>query len=176
VGKALLLLIKRCKRLPSFTILSTQDLHTRLSGLFGDLLVAGYDVKNMYTELLHSTTLAALTAFFDYVATALGVTCVFVRKHGRHCRLSLHGRCGSKRYFKLSLRQLFDLAKLEMTTMVFSCAGQLLKQTVGLAMGGYCSPGLAIIVCMMYERAWCCTSTAERFTLHSWWQCAMWMI
>jgi hypothetical protein len=25
--------------------------------LFGDLLVAGYDVKNMYTELLHSTTL-----------------------------------------------------------------------------------------------------------------------
>jgi hypothetical protein len=42
-----------------------------------------------------------------------------------------------------------------MTTMVFSCAGQLLKQTVGLAMGGYCSPGLAIIVCMMHERAWC---------------------
>jgi hypothetical protein len=153
-GRALLLFIKRSERLRSFTILSTQGLHRRLSDVQGDVKVAGYDVKNMYTELLHSTSLGALQQFLDFVEHSLHITHVFVRKHGRKCQLSLHGNCGSQRYFKLTLRQIFDLAKLEMTSMAFTCAGQLLLQTVGLAMGGYCSPGMAIIVCMMHERAW----------------------
>jgi hypothetical protein len=151
-GRALLLLIKRSERLRSFTILSTKDLHHRLSIVKGDVQVAGYDVKNMYTELLHSTSLGALQQFLDFVEHNLHITHVFVRKHGRKCRLSLHGNCSNRRYFKLTLRQIFDLAKLEMTNMAFSCAGQLLLQTVGLAMGGYCSPGMAIIVCMMAVR------------------------
>ena len=55
--------------------------------------------------------------FLDFVEHTLHITHVFVRKHGRKCQLSLHGNCSSRRYFKLTLRQIFDLAKLEMTSM-----------------------------------------------------------
>ena len=41
--------------------------------------------------------------------------------------------------------------------MMFVCSGRILHQKIGLAMGGFCSPALAIIVCMMHEHSgnWC---------------------
>jgi hypothetical protein len=46
-GRALLLLIKRSERSWYLKISSTQDMHSCLSGVQGDVQLAGYDVKNM---------------------------------------------------------------------------------------------------------------------------------
>lgn len=49
--------------------------------------------------------------------------------------------------------------------MMFQCAGVVLQQKVGLAMGGFCSPALAMIVCMMHEHSWSMSRSVRPHTV-----------
>jgi hypothetical protein len=157
-GKALMLLVKRCK-LMSFNITTPAQLQQKFASVpvTPDAVLVGFDVKNMYTELKHATALSSLRLFLDHLSSR-GVRVVYVRKRGTRVVVSTHGNCGPKRYHALTLHQLYELAKLEMESMAFLCSGSLLVQTTGLAMGGYCSPGLAVILCIIHEYMWlsCC--------------------
>lgn len=67
-GEALLLLLKRSRLCGAFNILTVDDLHAAMDRVSGSaILLAGYDVKNMYTELRYHT----LTALRDYLTMSL---------------------------------------------------------------------------------------------------------
>lgn len=108
----------------------------------------GFDVKQLFTELTHADVREALAEFLQKVKDA-GVKYVFVEKRGRGSQIRQPKDPG--RWTRLSLKQIYDVVCCELEHMFFRCGTVILKQTVGLAMGGYGSPILACLVLSMAE-------------------------
>jgi hypothetical protein len=119
-----------------------------------NLIGVSFDIKNMYTELRHCDILNALWWLLQESRKQFKYQSVIVQKKGRQ------GVCFGKNsdtsvFVTVKIKKLFNLAKFELENMFFKVGCDvIMKQTVGLAMGGFQSPSLAMILAAVSEHRW----------------------
>ena len=105
-----------------------------------DFVLPTLDVSNLYTELPHADIFYAVTQFFYMLSSHPADVYVSIDKHIRGCACS--GRSKNKHFLVLSHQQILQAVYFEMTNNFFTLgADVLLHQIMGVAMGGYLSPG-----------------------------------
>ena len=129
------------------------------------LSVFGHDIKEMYTKLLHDRTRDALHWLVSRVQEQHVCNVLSVKRRGR--RGVMWGRNGNSRiYATVTLQQLTQIAiyELEHTFIKVGCV--FMWQQVGLAMGGFNSPPLAVITCAVAEYHWLRSLGADAKLVH----------
>jgi hypothetical protein len=107
----------------------------------------------MYTDMRHEKIIAALQWLVQLVEQQQGCVVLSVRRRGRGG--VRWGRNGNSRlYTTVTLHQLVDIARYELEHAIFRVGSVFLWQQVGLAMGGFNSPPLAVIACAVDEYNW----------------------
>lgn len=123
--------------------------------------VFGHDVKQMFTELRHERTIAALMWVVDRAEQQHGGNVLAVKRRGRKgVRWGRHGN--SRQYATVTLQQLVHIARYELEHTFVKVGCVFMWQQIGLAMGGFNSPPLAVITCAVYEYNWLCSLGADR--------------
>ena len=162
-SRCLMFLLNACTHLKHFTLPTTQhfipmfynnllkttretihDEHALL-----DFMSHSFDVKNMYTELPHTSIVNAIRWLLGEAQST---------RYGRHRRVhcSRNGRLGvsfasSGGHVSLSFNQLLQFVLFDLENVFFTLGAILLKQINGIPMGSPTSPALAIIVCAHAE-------------------------
>lgn len=155
-GRAWIFILSKV-RLKHFNILATKDLKMFAQCVdrwatdgFGDVVGVTFDVKNMYTELDHSDILRAL----DWILEKFGKKSVVVKKLGRR-GVSYGPNRDKKLAVTLPMAELRRMAEYELKNMYFRVGNDvILQQVKGVAMGGFQSPGMAMIVAAYSEYCW----------------------
>jgi hypothetical protein len=113
-----------------------------------------FDVKNMFTELKHEHVLSALSFLVHRTSARYHCRAVTVSKKGEK-KAWLGKSPGRMSCITYSFRTLLQLAKFELDNTYFKVGTSvILQQKIGLSMGGYLSPPLAMIVAMVAEYKW----------------------
>lgn len=115
--------------------------------------VVGHDVKEMYTKLQHGRIVDALMWVVEKVEQQQGRRVLSVRRRGR--RGVQWGRAADSRACaSVTLQQLVEIARFELENTFIKVGCVFMWQQVGLAMGGFNSPPLAVITCAVDEYHW----------------------
>lgn len=115
--------------------------------------VYGHDVKQMYTDMPHDRVVAALHWLVERVRQQQSGVVLSVKRRGRG-GVRWGRNANSRMYATVTLQQLVDVARYELEHAIFRVGSVFLWQQVGLAMGGFNSPPLAVITCAVDEYNW----------------------
>jgi hypothetical protein len=147
-------LFKRSK-LPSFNIHTTQMvtdfLHKWQQHLLTNRTIipifVSYDIENMYTELPHDKVLDMMEDFFTWCSSQFRTT--YVSCHGHDVVM---GHIRQKGWMSFSFMDLLHLITYETTLNIFGVGADFVcLQKIGIAMGAFLSPGIAVTFVGMYE-------------------------
>lgn len=160
VAAVLMLLLSHFWSWASFNITATKDLAGRVAqfcsefGEFGDVDIFSFDVKNMYTELRHQDVDNALYQFLQLVRSRLHTLSFHVHKSRKRKNAFVGVNPGSSLFYSMPFRILHKYVLWELDNNFFWAGNVLLKQSIGISMGGSCSPVLAQILCTWCEYTW----------------------
>lgn len=115
--------------------------------------MCGHDVKQMYTDMQHGRIVAALQWLVQRVEQQRGGVVLSVKRRGRG-GVRWGRNANSRMFATVTLHQLVDVARFELEHAIFRVGSVFLWQQVGLAMGGFNSPPLAVITCAVDEFNW----------------------
>ena len=144
-----------------FNITATKDvvpafaaINKRLRPLPGDTGMLTFDVKNMYTELPHDAIRSASAHFLQWSRSlsrrrSPSEWLVDVRR--RRVYASRH-QYDASRCVRIRLSDLLDAVAFELDNIFFTVGDVTLQQRLGVSMGGYLSPAMAMMTCMVAER------------------------
>jgi hypothetical protein len=160
IAARVLIFLLSTVKIPHFNILATKDLKdfAKQSQAWchsaKDLIGVTFDVKNMFTELQHGDTLEALTWFLNIATTQFKYSSVIATRSGRK-DVSFSRNMDTRTFVTVPLHKLFDIAKFELENTFFKVGSDvILHQKIGIAMGGFQSPALAMIVASHAEFKW----------------------
>jgi hypothetical protein len=122
--------------------------------------VHGHDVKQMYTDMVHRRCIAALYWIVQLVEQQHGGVVLSVKRRGRG-GVRWGRNANSRTYATVTLQQLVDIARYELEHAIFRVGSVFLWQQIGLAMGGFNSPPLAVITCAVDEYHWLRSLSAD---------------
>jgi hypothetical protein len=148
-----------------FNICATYELRQFIARTNRDVCcqptLIAFDVKNMFTELKHEHIISALTFIIHKTTDHYHCRAVTVSKLGD--KKAWFGRSPNRQSCTtFSFKTLMQLARFELENTYFKVGTSvILKQNVGLSMGGYLSPPLAMIMAMVAEYKWLCTLGAD---------------
>jgi hypothetical protein len=165
-----------------FNILATKDvvpalqrINAAITHADGDTQLLTFDVKNMFTELPHPDIRTAAAHFLQWSQTcrAAAPDCArAVRCNSWLVNLSKRTVCASRSQYDAARCVLIRLADImpaiefELQNIYFTVGAVTLRQTVGISMGGYLSPAMAMMTCIMAERHMYATLGADARFLH----------
>jgi hypothetical protein len=110
-------------------------------------IFVSYDIENMYTELPHDKVLEMMEDFFTWCSTHFKTT--FISCHGKDVVL---GHIKQHGWMTFSFMDLLQLITYETTLNIFGVgADYVCLQKIGIAMGAFLSPGIAVAFVGMYE-------------------------
>jgi hypothetical protein len=162
-SRALMFLLETCSHLTHFTLPTTQHflpqfydtLMKRTDETIEDkhclitFMSRSFDVKNMYTELPHTSIIAAVEWLLDEARST---------KYGRHQRVhcTLRDRRNvafqrSGGHVSLTFAQIKSFVMFDLSNVFFALGNVVLRQHNGIPMGSPTSPSLAITVCAHAE-------------------------
>lgn len=145
---------------PSFNITATKHLAAKVAEFsqyftrFQDVDIFAFDVKNMYTELRHAAIDSALYQFLQLVRSRLKSLKFHIHKFRKRKKACVGSNPGSKLFYSLPFHVLHKYVLWELDNNYFWAGNVLLKQRIGISMGGSCSPVLAQILCTWSEYVW----------------------
>jgi hypothetical protein len=159
-ARALVFLIGFVK-LSHFNILATKDFKTFVASAndwiresCDRVIGVTFDVKNMFTDLEHGDTLQSLSWFLDQVKLQSRHPSVTVTRSGRN-GVQFGRNLDTKTVVTVPINKLFNIAKFELEHTFFKVGiDVILHQRIGIAMGGFQSPPLAMIVAACAEFKW----------------------
>ena len=112
--------------------------------------LVSFDVKEMYTALQHQSIIKAVQWYFDRLN----------RLH-RQCTITINKKTNVCRYgtpydhettMSFTLQQLFDVIQCDLNSCYLTVYQSIImKQEVGIPMGSYLAPCMAIMTCNYYE-------------------------
>jgi hypothetical protein len=153
-GRALMTLFVRAK-LPSFNINTTQmvtdylkdwQTHLTTNPTIHPIFVS-YDIENMYTELPHDKVLDQMKDFFTWCTSKFKTA--YVSCHGHDVVM---GHITQHRWMSFSFTDLLHLITYETTLNIFGVGADFVcLQKIGIAMGAFLSPAIAVAFVGMYE-------------------------
>jgi hypothetical protein len=122
----------------------------------GDRLVGwGFDVKEMFNRLPHTAIIASVgSCCYDSVEQHGGEVRVSVPVRGRGGVLQWVAGRQRASYVTITVQQIMQAVEFSLRHIYGVIGGTLLRQTMGIGMGGSDSPALAQCVCVHGEREW----------------------
>lgn len=160
VASVLMLLLTKYWSWASFNITATKELVGKVMEFgehfaqFQGVKIFAFDVKNMYTELAHHDVDNALYQFLHLVRSRLRALRFHLHKRRKRPNACVGASPGSRLFYSLPFHVLHKFVLWELDNNVFWAGNVLLKQRVGISMGGSCSPVLAQILCTWCEYTW----------------------
>ncbi|GBG76432.1 hypothetical protein CBR_g22180 [Chara braunii] len=123
----------------------------------------GFDIKEMFTSLRHSTIMEALTWLLGEWEKK-GYQRITVCK--RRKQVTLGRKTYGKGYVKLPFSHIWSFISFELQHTYTKCRGKLLRQVIGVPMGKNSSPPLACILCAKYEKGFLRSLGSDRKLVH----------
>jgi hypothetical protein len=154
--------------LESFNMTATKELPHMLENMnkqfarLWNVSLFTFDVKNMYTELQHEDIDDALYHFLQLVRHRLKSTRFHIHKTRKKNHVFVGKNPGTRSYWSISFEVLHKVVMWELAHTYFWAGDCLLRQRIGLSMGGCCSPALAQILCIWGEHKMLSTLGADR--------------
>jgi hypothetical protein len=170
VAAVLSYLLTYASILESFNITATKDLVAKLRAMNGKFLgmnflkIFSFDVKNMYTNLMHPDLDTFLFQFLMHVLMKLKSLQFHVHKTKKKEHVHVGRNPGSQVFYTIPFKILHKVVMWDVKYCYFFAGDTILKQKIGLSMGSCCSPILAQIFCIICEAKWLQTlGQDERF-------------
>ncbi|GBG77970.1 hypothetical protein CBR_g25901 [Chara braunii] len=157
LAHALNYLLERAPRTRHFNLKATAMLKQNLDdagwkiSVLGDrsmVLVASYDIKEMFTSLPHRP-IAQVVHWLLQLWEKAGVHKLSLSRRGRV--VVLNRKSLSPGYVELKFSLIAKMVGLELSHTYISCRAVILKQLVGIPMGKNSSLALACLLCAKYE-------------------------
>ncbi|KAK3270148.1 hypothetical protein CYMTET_21445 [Cymbomonas tetramitiformis] len=164
VGRVLCFLIAQLSG--HFNVAATQQIVGRIKDFnravrAGDtVMAASFDVKEMYVRLRHPQVLRA--AEFVVTAASRGRSGVSVRTRGRKGVSWFEPGTPRGVAVQMTEQQVLAGVRYILENGYLIVAGNLMRQTCGIGIGGNASPGLAQCVCVFGEMEWTSSLGADR--------------
>jgi hypothetical protein len=119
--------------------------------IFQGLHLFYFDVNNMYTNLRLNNIETALYQFLHLVRARLKTLRFHIHKT-RQKQAAMTGKNpGSRKFYSMQLHILPKFVMWELQNMVFWAGTTILRQQIGIAMDGCCSPTTTQILCIYCE-------------------------
>lgn len=147
-----------------------QRINDSLTSVPGDTSLVTFDVKNMFTELPHPAIRRAVTQFLQWHydtrahppdQRSTRVPSSWLVHIGRRRVCASTRQYDASRCIVVRATDLLAAVEFELSNIFFTVGTVTLQQTVGISMGGYLSPAMAMITCMMAERNMAATLGAD---------------
>ena len=160
-SRALSFILKHAS-LDAFTLWRTRDCSStcntfsnELGITFGNdtgLIPYCADIKNMYTEIPHDILLKSIKFALQRFKSITGKTTIILeRKKRGEISSDLNVFASQSTHVKLTLTQIFKIAKYDIENSYFTSCNHTLRQIKGVPMGSPGSPNYAICFCMYHE-------------------------
>ena len=116
------------------------------------------DIKQMYTELLHSEIEAAVTWILEIFRDRFGDTILVKRRLSKEASQRQYNvvlgksHVSADTYMQIDLEQLEKIIRFDLNNTFFRVGIEYYRQIKGIPMGSNLSPVLAYLICEYYER------------------------
>ncbi|GBG61078.1 hypothetical protein CBR_g18670 [Chara braunii] len=172
IARALNFLLEKLPGVMHFNLTATARLEqnlkkaeTKLQQYGKDTLTTsgGFNIKEMFTSLPHSTIMGALNWLLGEWEKK-GFLKITVCK--RRKQVTLGRKAYGKGYVKFSFTYIRSFISFKLQHTYTKCRGKMLKQVIGVPMGKNSSPPLTCILCAKYEESFLRSLGSDRKLVH----------